>query len=108
MARMIVIYKEPRDPQAFDRHYFEVHIPLAKRLPGLLRYEVSRGPIVTMLGAPGTYLIGTLHFADMDAMKRAFASPEGQACAADRELYAPDDSGVEMYLVAHDEVVHGP
>lgn len=104
MARMVVIYKQPRDPQAFDKHYFEIHIPLAKRLPGLLRYEVSRGPIVTMMGAPGTYLVGTLHFADMNAMRRAFASPEGQACAEDRKIYAPDDSGVEMFLFDQDEV----
>ena len=34
MARMLVIYKTPQDTAAFDKHYFEVHIPLAKQLPG--------------------------------------------------------------------------
>ena len=35
MARMVVIYKMPKDVKAFERHYFEKHVPLAKKLPGL-------------------------------------------------------------------------
>lgn len=34
MAQMMVVYKPPKDPTAFERHYFEVHVPLARRLPG--------------------------------------------------------------------------
>jgi len=98
MARMVIIYKTPEDVAAFDRHYFEVHVPLAKRLPGLRRYEVSRGPVTTVAGPSGVYLIGTLHFDDMEAMKLAFASPEGRATAADRRSYAPDETGVQIFL----------
>ena len=29
---------------AFDKHYFEAHVPIAKKIPGLRKYEVSRGP----------------------------------------------------------------
>ncbi|MHB8414210.1 MAG: EthD family reductase [Acidiferrobacteraceae bacterium] len=50
MARMIVIYRTPADPAAFDKHYVDVHIPLAKNLPGLKRYEVSNGSIVALAG----------------------------------------------------------
>lgn len=104
MARMVVIYRTPNDPEAFDRHYFETHIPLAKKLPGLRKYEISRGPIVTPIGLSEVYLVGTLHFDDMAAIKTAFASPEGQAAGADRRLYAPDDFGVQMYLFDDREV----
>ena len=97
-ARMVVIYKRPADPQAFDAHYFGVHIPLAKTLPGLRRYEVSRAPIATLLGDPDTYLIGTLHFDDLAAIRAAFATPEGRACAADRKVLAPNDADVQMFL----------
>jgi uncharacterized protein (TIGR02118 family) len=97
MAKMVVIYKRPVDPKAFDEHYFGVHIPLAKKLPGLRKYEVSKGPIVSPRGASDTYLIGTLHFDDMKAIERAFASPEGDACAEDVPKYArPAD--VQMFL----------
>lgn len=34
MARMIAIYKTPDDKDTFDKHYFELHIPLAKNFPG--------------------------------------------------------------------------
>ena len=98
MARMIVIYRTPADPAAFDKHYFDVHIPLAKELPGLKRYEVSKGPIVALAGASDPYLIGTLHFDSLAAIKEAFASECGQACAADRRILAPDDKNVQMFL----------
>src|SRR5580704_4043115 len=30
---------------AFDKHYFEAHVPIAKKIPGLRKSEVSRGPV---------------------------------------------------------------
>jgi uncharacterized protein (TIGR02118 family) len=101
---MVVIYGTPKDPAAFDEHYFKVHVPLAWRLPGLRKYEVSRGPVASLAGAEGAYLIGTLHFDDLDAIRRAFATPEGQACAADRRILAPTDADVRMYLFETHEV----
>jgi uncharacterized protein (TIGR02118 family) len=101
---MVVIYQMPKDPAAFDAHYFKVHIPLAKKLPGLRKYEVGRRPILTPAGDPEPYLIGTLHFDDLAALRRAFATPEGQACAADRRVLAPHDDDVQMYLYEDVEV----
>jgi len=98
MARMVVIYKTPKDAAAFDRHYFGTHVPLAKKLSGLRKYEVSTGPIVSPTGPSGCHMVATLHFDDLAAIKRAFASPEGQACAADRRVFAPDDAEVLMLL----------
>jgi uncharacterized protein (TIGR02118 family) len=104
MARMIVIYRTPKDVETFDRHYFQTHIPLAKKLPGLRKYEISRGPVTVMAGPPDVYLVGTVHFDDLDAMKKAFASAEGRAAAADRQIYAPDDTGIQMFLFDDREV----
>jgi uncharacterized protein (TIGR02118 family) len=98
MARMLVIYKTPRDPVAFDKHYFDIHLPLAKQLPGLRKYEISSGPIVALAGAVDPYLVGTLHFDSLAAIAQAFASECGQACAADRLLYAPEDEDMQMFL----------
>lgn len=99
MARMYVIYRTPQDVEAFEKHYWNVHIPLAKKLPGLRKYEVSRGPIAAVSGDKNTYLIATLYFDSMAAIKEAFASECGQACAKDRRILAPQDSDVQMYLV---------
>jgi uncharacterized protein (TIGR02118 family) len=92
MAQMIVVYKTPDDDDAFDRHYFGVHVPLAKKLPGLRKYETSVGPIMTLGSAANTYFVAVLHFESVAAMQSAFASPEGQACAADRRKLASDEA----------------
>ncbi len=47
MADLVVLYKTPTDPAAFDKYYAETHIPLAKKLPGLRKYTVTKGPIAT-------------------------------------------------------------
>ncbi|CDX15399.1 conserved hypothetical protein [Mesorhizobium sp. ORS 3324] len=104
MARMVVIYPTPKDVEAFDRHYFEIHVPLAKKLPGLRKYEVSDGPIATPIGASKIHRMGTLYFDDLAALEKAFASPEGRAAGADRRIFAPDDSGVQMFLFDNKEV----
>ena len=47
MARLLVLYKAPKDTTAFDKYYFETHVPIAKKIPGLRKYEVSQGPVAT-------------------------------------------------------------
>ncbi len=97
MAKMTVIYKTPKDKEFFERHYFEVHVPLAKRLPGLLRYEINGGSILSTTGHSDVYRIAHLYFDSMDAMKAAFSSEIGQQCAADRKILA-DNEQVQIYL----------
>src|SRR5262249_51219567 len=104
MARMVVIYRTPKDVEAFNRHYFDVHIPLAKKLPGLRKYEVSTGPVPVPAGPSDVYLVGTLYFDDSATIQKAFGSPEGRACAADRQIYAPDDTGVQIFVFDDREV----
>jgi uncharacterized protein (TIGR02118 family) len=82
MSRLIVLYSQPDDTEAFDRHYQEVHIPLAKKMPGLLRYTVSRG-VTVAFGEDPVYLIAELDFADQAAMDAALGSPEGRAAGRD-------------------------
>ena len=104
MAQMVVIYRTPKNVEVFDRHYFEIHVPLAKKIPGLRKYEISAGPIAMPVGTCDVYRIATLYFDDLAAIERAFASAEGQAAGADRRLFAPDESGVQMFLFDNREV----
>jgi uncharacterized protein (TIGR02118 family) len=80
-ARFLAAYETPADPAAFDRHYQEVHIPLLRQLPGLRRCTVSRD-VTALYGAP-FYLIAELDWDTMAGLRAAFATPEGQATAAD-------------------------
>jgi uncharacterized protein (TIGR02118 family) len=102
MARLVVLYRTPKDPAAFDKHYFAVQVPIAKKIPGLRKYEVSRGLIGSPAGASNLHLIATLHFDDLKAVQDAFASPEGQAAAADVATFAT--GGVDMFFFDSAEV----
>jgi uncharacterized protein (TIGR02118 family) len=104
MAALVAIYKKPADVVAFEKHYFGTHVPLAKTMPGFRRYEVSSGPISVLAGPADVYLIGTVYFDDLDAMRKAFASPAGRATAADRQLFAPDNTGVQIFAFDSREV----
>lgn len=94
MAKLIATYGQPKDPKAFEDYYFRVHVPLARKIPGLRKYDVSRGPIATPNGPSTAFLIATLYFDDFATIQAAFASPEGQATAADLENFAT--GGVDL------------
>jgi uncharacterized protein (TIGR02118 family) len=80
-ARFLALYEAPADPPAFDRHYQQVHVPLLRQLRGLRRYSVARD-LTALRGTP-YYLVTELEWDTMDELRAAFASPEGQATAAD-------------------------
>jgi len=102
MARLVVLYKTPKDAAAFDAHYAETHIPLAKKMPGLRTYEISHGPVTTPAGPSGVHLVATLAFDDLAAMQKALGSPEGQAAAADVQTFAT--GGADLLLFESREV----
>ncbi len=41
-VKLVVLYTQPDDPDAFDEHYLGVHGPLVEKIPGLLRWEGAR------------------------------------------------------------------
>ena len=102
MAKVYAMYKTPTDPAAFERYYFERHVPLAKTVPGLRSYEVTRGPIAAMGGPAPYHLIATLTFDSRAAIDAALVSPQGQATAGDIGNFAT--GGVDL-LIADTAVV---
>jgi uncharacterized protein (TIGR02118 family) len=101
MARLVVMYKTPRDAVTFDKYYFDKHVPLAKKIPGLRKYEVNKGPVATPAGPSGIHLAAILHFDDMAAIQSAFASAEGHA-AGDLQHFAT--GGADLYFFDTREV----
>jgi len=80
-ARFLALYETPADPETFDRHYRQMHVPLMRQLPGLRRYTLGRD-VEPLHGAP-CYLIAELEWDTMDELRAAFASSEGRATATD-------------------------
>lgn len=83
MIKLTVLYGTPADVAAFDAHYLGTHVPLARKVPGIQRVEVTRfnpGPD----GSPPRYhLLAELYFADAAALQAGLGSDEGKALGAD-------------------------
>jgi uncharacterized protein (TIGR02118 family) len=97
MARLVVLYRTPKDPVAFDKYYFETHVPIANKIPGLRKYEVSQGPVMTPDGPSAFHLVATLHFDDLEAIQAAFASAEGRAAGGDVQNFATGGADLLMF-----------
>ncbi len=96
MAKLYAVYQQPKDPAAFDAYYFNTHLPLAKTIPGLRSYEVTRGDVMGMGGKHAVYLVATLGFDSLAAIGAAMASSQGQATAADLANFA--SAGVDVFM----------
>jgi uncharacterized protein (TIGR02118 family) len=97
MVKLQVLYGHPTDPAAFEAYYRDPHTPIALKVPGLRRFEISK-----VLGAPGGgepayYRTADLFFDDMDALQAGLSSPEGQAAANDLGNFAT--GGVTLIVV---------
>ncbi|RME36670.1 MAG: EthD family reductase [Planctomycetota bacterium] len=89
MVKLVALYKKPADMEAFERHYREIHTPLAKKIPGLMKLEVSR-VFGAPAGEPKFYLMAELYFENRDAMMAGLNSEEGKAAAKDVVGFAGD------------------
>jgi uncharacterized protein (TIGR02118 family) len=90
MVKLVALYKKPADPDAFLRHYHEVHRPLVLSTPGLQALEVSRVTRNVMGGEPPYFLIAEMSFPDLDTYKVAMRSPENAAAGEDLMRFAGD------------------
>lgn len=96
MAQLVVLYKTPTDAAAFDAYYAKTHIALAKKIPGLRKYEISQGSIASP--APtGVYLVAALTFDSLAAIQSALGSAEGQAAAGDVANFATGGADMLMF-----------
>ncbi|GAA4970957.1 uncharacterized protein (TIGR02118 family) [Nonomuraea thailandensis] len=85
--QLIVLYNQPDNAAAFDKHYDETHAPLASRMPGVRSYTTMR-PAATGGEQPPYHLVAVLTFDDQQAFEAAATSEEGQAAVADLANFA--------------------
>jgi uncharacterized protein (TIGR02118 family) len=85
----------PEDVEAFERHYTEVHAPLAASIPGLRRMVLTRTADALGEEPSPLHRITELWFDDEQALAAAAASPEGQATIADAAALV-ERFGVEL------------
>ena len=103
MVKLLVLYGHPKDSAAFDKYYDEVHIPLAKRMKGLMKWTIGK-----VIGTPDDqpspyYYVAELYMESREEFETLLASPEGQAAVADVPNYAT--GGVTFLYSEVDDVV---
>jgi len=82
VVKLVVLYTEPEDIQAFEKHFTEVHTPLVHKMPGLKKLEKTRftgGP----LEPARYYMMAEVYFDNRDEMMASLSSAEGMAVAKD-------------------------
>jgi uncharacterized protein (TIGR02118 family) len=89
MVKLIALYRTPADVASFNKHFFDIHVPLTKKIPGLRKMEITKVTGAPM-GEAKYFLMAEMYYDTMDAMNAGNASPEGKAAARDIMSFAAD------------------
>lgn len=81
-AKLIVLYSNIKDPEKFDEYYKNVHIPLAKKIPGVRKIAVSKVKGVAV-GKANYYQVVEVYFDDIESLKKASESKEAKEASKD-------------------------
>lgn len=88
MYELTILYNHPEDAEAFDKHYREVHAPLAQKTPGLIRYTMNFCEPGPDGSKPEHHLIAVLSWDSKDEAMGALRSPEMKAATKDLPNFA--------------------
>lgn len=90
MVKLIALYKHPENKEAFDAHYFQTHVPLTAKIPGLREMKVTRITGSPMGGEGKYYLMCEMFYDSHEALKAAMKTDEGKASGKDAMSFAGD------------------
>jgi uncharacterized protein (TIGR02118 family) len=102
MYKLTVLYGHPTDPAAFDRYYYEHHIPLAKKMKGLKGWTIGKCEATEAGQTPAYYMIVALYGESREALEATLDSPEGRAAVADVPNFA---TGGATFIFDNEEVI---
>ncbi|PRZ44217.1 uncharacterized protein (TIGR02118 family) [Antricoccus suffuscus] len=86
---LFVTYRVPDDAAAFDKSYFDGHVPLVNKMPGLLENRVNK-VVQNIAGEQKLYVITELVFENAEAAQKALGSEEGKATSVDLASWGGD------------------
>lgn len=98
MSKLVALYKTPADTQNFEDKYFNTHLPLMQKVPGLKNTIITRFSR-TLMGE-GYYSMAEMYFEDIDTLKSAMRSPEMAAAGENLNSFA---EGLVTLMFAEDD-----
>lgn len=84
--KLIALYRQPPDTVAFDEAYFNTHLPLMAKVPGLKSTAVTR--LTRTLMGEGFYMMAEMVFTDIEALKNGLRSSEMAAAGENLKSFA--------------------
>jgi len=73
----------PGEEEAFERHYWEVHVPLAAAIPGTVSLTLTRTDEGLEGSPPSYYRVAETVFESKEALEAAMRTPQWTALRAD-------------------------
>ncbi|MFN8289804.1 MAG: EthD family reductase [Chitinophagaceae bacterium] len=98
MIKATLLYGHPADPEAFERYYAETHLPIAAKMQGVSKLELTKCISAPDGSKAAYYRQADLYFNNLDELQQTLTSPEGQAAVADLSNFAT--GGVTMIIGA--------
>lgn len=89
MVKMVAVYSKPRNPADFEDKYFNTHVPLARKIPGLRDIKVFRVKGGVSEESP-YHLLAELYFDDMASLQAGLSSPQGKEAGKNIMSFAKD------------------
>lgn len=84
--KLTALYKRPQDLEAFEKAYFNTHLPLISKVPGLERTVITRFNRTIM--GEGFYMMAEMYFSDAESLKAGMKSPEMAAAGENLNSFA--------------------
>jgi len=88
MVKLTILYGQPTSPEVFEKYYAETHLPIASKMQGVRRIELSRVTGTADGSPPAFYRLAYLYFDDVAHMQRVMGTAEGRATVADLSNFA--------------------
>ncbi|MBM4763338.1 EthD family reductase [Bacillus sp. B15-48] len=81
-AKILVYYRKTDQQEEFEDYYFNVHLPIVRKISQIKDLKIAR-VVHSNDTVDDLYLHGEILFENMETLKEAIESPEGQAMFED-------------------------
>lgn len=96
MVKLIVSYGHPNDVDAFESYYANTHLPIASKIQGISKLELTKCIGTPDGSKPSQYRTAELYFDSIEELQKQMGSAEGQAAVADIPNFAT--GGVDVMI----------
>lgn len=88
MPKLTILYAHPKNADDFEKYYAGTHLPLAGKMVGVERLELTKFGPGPDGSKPAFYRMAELYFPSEEQMGATMGSPEGHAAVADIPNFA--------------------